>query len=179
MPHEDSDVDLLVVMPAYDQHSQSVRSRYRLAAPFPLDLIVRTPKEMAWRLEDGESFLAQLAASFQLSATAATAEEATRQLAELLQRRLQEGMELRTLTVPVPVGGETATGWLPDDELTRDWLQLVQQYRAECDAADRARLAPPGRAGDLGVMLPRVVPRAGESGLLRDESSSSRSGFPA
>jgi hypothetical protein len=28
-----------------------------LAAPFPLDLIVRTPKEMKWRLEEGESFL--------------------------------------------------------------------------------------------------------------------------
>jgi predicted nucleotidyltransferase len=55
-PHEDSDVDLLVVMPARDEHAQSVRIRWRLAAPFPLDLLVRTPKEMAWRLEAGESF---------------------------------------------------------------------------------------------------------------------------
>ncbi len=55
-PHEDSDVDLLVVMPARNQHSQAVRILWRLAAPFPLDLIVRTPKEMAWRLEEGESF---------------------------------------------------------------------------------------------------------------------------
>jgi predicted nucleotidyltransferase len=55
-PHEDSDVDLLVVMPARNQHDQAVRIRWRLAAPFPLDLIVRTPKEMAWRLEEGESF---------------------------------------------------------------------------------------------------------------------------
>src|SRR5438093_8745252 len=56
-PHEDSDVDLLVVMPTRDQHAQSVRIRWRLAAPFPLDLIVRTPKEMSWRLAEGESFL--------------------------------------------------------------------------------------------------------------------------
>ena len=56
-PHEDSDVDLLVVMPALNQHDQAVRILWRLAAPFPLDLIVRTPKEMAWRLEEGESFL--------------------------------------------------------------------------------------------------------------------------
>src|SRR5205823_2730780 len=56
-PHEDSDVDLLVVMPAYNQHNQAVRIHGRLAAPFPLDLIVRTPKEMAWRLGEGESFL--------------------------------------------------------------------------------------------------------------------------
>jgi hypothetical protein len=31
-------------------------------------------------------------------------------------------------------------GWLPDDELTRDWLQLMQQYRSECDASDRRRI---------------------------------------
>jgi hypothetical protein len=31
-------------------------------------------------------------------------------------------------------------GWLADDELTRDWLQLVQEYRSECDASDRRRL---------------------------------------
>ena len=52
----DSDVDLLVVMPARDQHAQAVRILYRLAAPFPIDLLVRTSKEMAWRLEEGESF---------------------------------------------------------------------------------------------------------------------------
>ncbi len=56
-PNEDSDVDLLVVMPAYNQHTQSVRIHWRLAAPFPLDLLVRTPKEVKWRLEEGESFL--------------------------------------------------------------------------------------------------------------------------
>jgi predicted nucleotidyltransferase len=56
-PHEDSDVDLLVVMPARNQHAQAVRIRWKLAAPFPVDLIVRTPTQMAWRLEDGESFL--------------------------------------------------------------------------------------------------------------------------
>jgi predicted nucleotidyltransferase len=54
--HKDSDVDLLVVMPAYDPHNQAVRILWRLAAPFPLDLIVRTPKEMRWRLAEGESF---------------------------------------------------------------------------------------------------------------------------
>src|SRR6266446_6917338 len=55
-PHQDSDVDLLVVMPAYNQHNQAVRILWRLAAPFPVDLIVRTPKEMKWRLAEGESF---------------------------------------------------------------------------------------------------------------------------
>jgi predicted nucleotidyltransferase len=55
-PNEDSDVDLLVVMPTRDLHAQAVRIRYRLAAPFPMDLLVRTPKQIKSRLEDGESF---------------------------------------------------------------------------------------------------------------------------
>ncbi len=55
-PHEDSDVDLLVVMPAYNEHSQAVRILWRLAAPFAIDLLVRTPKQMAWRLAERESF---------------------------------------------------------------------------------------------------------------------------
>jgi predicted nucleotidyltransferase len=55
-PNEDSDVDLLVVMPCANQHSQAVRIRLRLAAPFPMDLLVRTPKEMEWRLKERESF---------------------------------------------------------------------------------------------------------------------------
>src|SRR5438309_5326355 len=55
-PHADSDVDLLVIMPARDRHSQAVRILWRLAAPFPVDLIVRPPQEIAWRLKEGESF---------------------------------------------------------------------------------------------------------------------------
>jgi predicted nucleotidyltransferase len=55
-PHVDSDVDLLVVMPAWDQHAKAVQIRRELPAPFAMDLIVRTPKNIGWRLADGESF---------------------------------------------------------------------------------------------------------------------------
>jgi predicted nucleotidyltransferase len=55
-PNDDSDLDLLVVMPTRDQHAQAVRILWRLASPFPLDLVVRSPKEMKWRLQEGESF---------------------------------------------------------------------------------------------------------------------------
>ena len=44
-PHEDSDVDILVVMPARNQLDQAVESVWRFDPPFPLDLIVRTPKK--------------------------------------------------------------------------------------------------------------------------------------
>ena len=43
-PNEDSDVDLLVVMPCPNETSQAIRIRLALDAPFPMDLIVRTPK---------------------------------------------------------------------------------------------------------------------------------------
>ncbi|MSQ97100.1 MAG: nucleotidyltransferase domain-containing protein [Gemmataceae bacterium] len=55
-PTEDSDVDLLVVMSARDRHSLAVRILMRLAAPFPIDLIIRTPEQIKRRLEDKESF---------------------------------------------------------------------------------------------------------------------------
>ena len=55
-PHEDSDVDLLVIMPARNQHDQAVKIRWEFPAPFPMDLIVRTPKNLKWRLEEGDSF---------------------------------------------------------------------------------------------------------------------------
>src|SRR6266478_1736765 len=59
-PHADSDVDILVVMPARNQIDQAVRIDRAIDAPFPLDLIVRTPKNLAWRLKEGDSFLNEI-----------------------------------------------------------------------------------------------------------------------
>ena len=56
-PTEDSDVDLLIIMPTRNQHDQAVRIQYRLTAPFPIDLIVRKPEQVQWRLAEKESFL--------------------------------------------------------------------------------------------------------------------------
>jgi uncharacterized protein len=55
-PHADSDVDLLVIMPTWNQISQAVKIRWEVPAPFPMDLIVRTPQNLGWRLREGESF---------------------------------------------------------------------------------------------------------------------------
>jgi predicted nucleotidyltransferase len=55
-PHQDSDVDILVIMPARNQLDQAFKIHSTLLPPFPLDIIVRTPKEMQGRLEEGESF---------------------------------------------------------------------------------------------------------------------------
>jgi predicted nucleotidyltransferase len=61
-PHADSDVDVLVVMPARNQLDQAVRISLAIDPPFPLDIIVRTPKNMKWRLEEGDSFLREVVA---------------------------------------------------------------------------------------------------------------------
>jgi predicted nucleotidyltransferase len=59
-PHQDSDVDILVVMPARNQHDQAVRIRWEVPAPFPMDLLVRTPRNVSRRLEEGDSFLREV-----------------------------------------------------------------------------------------------------------------------
>jgi predicted nucleotidyltransferase len=61
-PHRDSDVDILVIMPAPHQGAQASRIRMSLCAPFAMDLIVRTPHTMKWRLEEGDSFLKEIVA---------------------------------------------------------------------------------------------------------------------
>jgi predicted nucleotidyltransferase len=59
-PHEDSDVDILVVMPTRNELDQSVRISLAVDYNFPLDLLVRTPRNMAWRLAEGDSFLREV-----------------------------------------------------------------------------------------------------------------------
>lgn len=61
-PHADSDVDILVVMPARNQIDQACRIDDAIDPPFPLDLIVRTPKNLASRLVEGDSFLREVMA---------------------------------------------------------------------------------------------------------------------
>jgi predicted nucleotidyltransferase len=59
-PHADSDVDVLVVMPARNQLDQAVKIELACDPPFPLDIIVRTPYNMKWRLAEGDTFLREI-----------------------------------------------------------------------------------------------------------------------
>jgi predicted nucleotidyltransferase len=61
-PKVDSDVDFLVIMPARSQGSKAYQIQLALCAPFAMDLIVRTPHTMKWRLEEGDSFLREIVA---------------------------------------------------------------------------------------------------------------------
>jgi uncharacterized protein len=59
-PHADSDVDILVVMPARNQLDQAFKIHWTIQPPFPLHIIVRAPKNLQWRLEEGDSFLQEI-----------------------------------------------------------------------------------------------------------------------
>jgi predicted nucleotidyltransferase len=59
-PHQESDVDLLVIMPAYDVINQSIRIGLAFESPFSLDLIVRTPKQIERGLKDNNWFLREI-----------------------------------------------------------------------------------------------------------------------
>src|SRR6059036_1873739 len=59
-PHDESDVDLLVIMPAAHAISQAIRITMAFEPPFPLDLIVRTPEKVRRGLEEGDWFLREI-----------------------------------------------------------------------------------------------------------------------
>ncbi|HEY7326957.1 MAG TPA: nucleotidyltransferase domain-containing protein [Gemmataceae bacterium] len=59
-PHNESDVDLLVIMPAYNVVNQAIRICQAFERPFVYDLIVRTPKQIEIGFRDNNWFLREI-----------------------------------------------------------------------------------------------------------------------
>ena len=60
-PNEDSDVDLLVVMPFEGRRAkQAIEIRSAIRAEFPVDLIPITPERLKYRLEIEDFFLREI-----------------------------------------------------------------------------------------------------------------------
>jgi predicted nucleotidyltransferase len=59
-PHNESDVDLLVIMPASNPINQAIRIRLALGRPFAVDLIVRTPRQVERGLKEEDWFLREV-----------------------------------------------------------------------------------------------------------------------
>jgi predicted nucleotidyltransferase len=59
-PHAESDVDLLVIMPASDVVNQATRICLAFERPFALDLIVRTPKQVERGVREDDWFLREV-----------------------------------------------------------------------------------------------------------------------
>ena len=59
---QDSDVDLLVVLPFRGKGCRkAVEILERIRAPFPLDLLVRTPAQVRRRIREGDFFMRDIA----------------------------------------------------------------------------------------------------------------------
>jgi predicted nucleotidyltransferase len=59
-PDDGSDVDLLIVMPAKNELSQSIRIRQAFWAPFPMDLLVYRPETLAKWLKWEDPYLTEI-----------------------------------------------------------------------------------------------------------------------
>ena len=61
-PTEDSDVDVLVVMPEKKRATldTAVKMRLHVPASFPMDIVVKGEKEVAQRLRDSDLFMQQI-----------------------------------------------------------------------------------------------------------------------
>jgi len=58
---EDSDVDLLVIVPFQGRSvDKSVEIRMKLRPGFPIDLLVRTPEKVRERIEMGDTFMREI-----------------------------------------------------------------------------------------------------------------------
>jgi len=88
-PHADSDVDILVVMPARNVTDQAIRIRQAVQAPFAMDLIVRTPKYVAWGLQEGDWFLREI-----VSQGKVLYEKADKAVGAKSRRRLSNGSKV-------------------------------------------------------------------------------------
>jgi predicted RNase H-like HicB family nuclease len=91
-------------------------------------------------LADRPGYVARLGEPFNLAAEADSPEDALRQLSQAVQERLQTGACILPLALPLKLPNAAHAGWLPDDELTHEWREAVEQYRRECDAVDRQRI---------------------------------------
>jgi uncharacterized protein len=60
-PTRDSDVDLLVIMPHKGRGGQkAIEIRRKTPAPFPMDLLVRSPQKIRQRLAWGDCFIEEI-----------------------------------------------------------------------------------------------------------------------
>jgi hypothetical protein len=100
-------------------------------------------------LVDRPGYVARLGEPFNLSAEADSPEGALRQLSKAVQQRLQAGAQVLPLALPMKFPTLSHAGWLPDDDLTREWREAVEEYRRECDAEDRRRILGESKNEDV------------------------------
>jgi predicted nucleotidyltransferase len=117
-PHSESDVDLLVIMPAYDVVNQSIRICMAFERPFSLDLMVRTPKQIARGLKDDDWFLREIVEKGKVIYEAPDCDvgpQSRRRLGRGLRTRRTKAAAARPGVLPLPAGG----GEVPQSHASR------------------------------------------------------------
>ena len=156
-PTEDSDVDLLVVMniPAADTRRQAAEIVRRISRSFRVDVLVRSPKELAYRVAHNDWFLREI------TETGEVLYESTHFLVEPPKK---EKCLMNPLTLEWVQKAEedyTTIEWLQQAPSPNDNLicflsqQCVEKYlKAWLQAAD----IPFTRTHDLGALLDLITP---------------------
>lgn len=86
---------------------------------------------------DGGRYRAKTGEPFAMSAEGATDQEAVSRVQTALAQRLRDGATL----VRVAVGTAGPTVPLPDDELTREWVEELKRIRVERNVFDAPEVA--------------------------------------
>jgi len=130
-PHADSDVDILVIMPARNQHDQAVKIRWEIEAPFPMDLLVRTPKNLQWRLDERESFHTEIVTRGKVLYEKTPAEPSSALARRVAARRRERPARITSCPLPArPDGGGSQGAFVPGPPLTADRSRSMTPTRA-------------------------------------------------
>lgn len=79
----------------------------------------------------GNGYRASVGEPFQISAEGPTRDEALTALRALLEERARQGAEIVTMQFPVPARRLPTTPVWPNDELTKQWLEGIAEYRRQ------------------------------------------------
>jgi predicted nucleotidyltransferase len=113
-PHAESDVDLLVVMPASDVVNMAIRISLAFERQFSFDLIVRTPQQMDRGMKDNDWFLREIVEKGKVLYEAKDADVGAKsggRLGRGVRTRRKVAAAARRGVLPLPAGvGEVSEG---------------------------------------------------------------------
>src|SRR6476660_8876734 len=90
--------------------------------------------------ESGSGYRGTLGAPFHGEAEASSPQDVQSKLTAIVRNQLRTGAQIGWIAIPEPDVAHAGAGWLPDDDLTREWLQHIADYRAQVDEEDRRRI---------------------------------------
>jgi predicted nucleotidyltransferase len=113
-PHNESDVDILVIMPVYSAVNQAIRICNAFEPPFSFDLIVRTPKQIAQGFKEDDWFLREIVEKGKVLYEAPNNEVDSQSgggLARGTKTRRSQAASARSGVLPLPAsGGKVSEG---------------------------------------------------------------------